>query len=331
MDFFTPGQHEQVRRKWRQARHNHSYVFSFMTDELDVPNASTHLPSSGELANDTQQEPRERDTGALRVLQGLLLLNLPAPVAVLHAKLQAVRYARYRWPETFHARWIAYYLPSTKLKLLKRYENVFSSMSAQAFARKWMLSPLSIQRRYWHTLITSNFVHQDPRRLVSNMLTLWGFGSICTRLSGMNAMHMLNIAIGSSLASTAAILLPIKLGKLPPRPSGQWVAAGGSGMVCAFEAIAMWGAPKGPWDLSFFGLFDIKVEVLAISMLSMVIDHVIGAPKPGGLRHWDGWFRTNPMLGDAAKFAGIAFGTFYYRCVLERLGRQAGTDGSTLR
>jgi membrane associated rhomboid family serine protease len=166
------------------------------------------------------------------------LLNIPAPAAYHIIKTRATRHAIAEWPETFNARWVASFWPDKKPSLLADHISARVRDALQDFAPMLVLSPLTLRKNRWWTMVTANFTHFGFTHLLGNMLALNAIGPACAEVPGMTPLHVFGIAITASLATGFQALY-----RLSDAPG--WKMCGFSAVVCAFTSVAALGAPCG--------------------------------------------------------------------------------------
>lgn len=194
------------------------------------------------------------------------LLNIPAPAAYHYIKYRATRDAIAEWPETFNARWVASFWPDKKPSLLAEHISARVRDALQDFTPTLVLSPLTLRKNRWWTLLTANFTHFKFSHLLGNMLALNAVGPACAEVPGMTPLHVFGIALTASLATGFQALY-----RLSDTPG--WKMCGFSAVACAFTSVAALGAPMAQPDV--FGKYPVKAQsvwtVAGMQILSDVI------------------------------------------------------------
>lgn len=247
----------------------------------------------------------------------LALLNVPAPATYYFIKTRATRRALLEWPETFNARWVAHYFPDKQPSLLAEHISSRVSEALQGFTLKLVLSPLTTSQTRWWTLLTANFTHFNLSHLLANMLALNAVGPACAEVPGMTPMHVLGIALTTSLATGFQALY-----RLSDTPG--WRMCGFSAVLCAFTSVAALGAPQSKPDM--FGKYPVKANsvwtVAGMQILTDVISLVRarsgtnGGPRSG----------KTESVDYVAHLVGYACGAAYYACLLWRAGPDENAD-----
>lgn len=309
MDIFSPYQHQQVVRVCRQAP---------ASIRSSLPEALT-----SRIRNEKEAWAAHPNPGAQLALYAIVLLNLPCSylykTAVAAATNRARREALANWPQTFRARWIVYYFPSLGEGLQQAFVDRYLDGAKRAAHRPFTLTGTSAKEGRWYTWLTSNFMHADPHHLLSNVTMLWCFGNICTKLPGVNAIHMTKIVVGSSLLSSLASVLS-------HGPKNDWAACGASGAVCAFGTIAAFGAPcvRVGFD---FGPINAGISTWALVGMNTCLDvlalaGLVNMGEPETLRALL-QRKTRVKIGHSAHLAGAAFGAIYYLLFLRPQTRKS--------
>jgi membrane associated rhomboid family serine protease len=239
----------------------------------------------------------------------LALLNVPAPAAYYLIKTRATRQALLEWPETFNARWVAHYFPDKQPSLLAEHVSSRVRDALQGFTSQLVLSPLTTQQNRWWTLITANLTHFNLSHLLGNMLALNAVGPACAEVPGMSPVHVLGIALTTSLATGFQALY-----RLSDTPN--WRMCGFSAVLCAFTSVAALGAPQSKPDM--FGKYPVQAKsvwtVAGMQILSDVISLVRArSGTSGGSR-----FGKTETVDYVAHLVGYACGAAYYACLLWR-------------
>jgi membrane associated rhomboid family serine protease len=247
----------------------------------------------------------------------LALLNVPATATYYSIKTRATRQALLGWPETFNARWVAHYFPDKQPSLLAEHVSSRVSEALQAFTSQLALSPLTTTQNRWWTLITANFTHFNLSHLLGNMLALNAVGPACAEVPGMSPMHVLGIALTTSLATGFQALY-----RLSDTPN--WRMCGFSAVLCAFTSVAALGAPQSKPDM--FGKYPVQAKsvwtVAGMQILSDVISLVRArSGTNGGSR-----FGKTETVDYVAHLVGYACGAAYYACLLWREGSDDDSD-----
>jgi membrane associated rhomboid family serine protease len=239
----------------------------------------------------------------------LALLNVPAPATYYFIKTRATRQALLEWPETFNARWVAHYFPDKQPSLLAEHVSSRVKDALQGFTSKLVLSPLTTQQNRWWTIVTANFTHFNLGHLLGNMLALNAVGPACAEVPGMTPMHVLGIALTTSLVTGFQALY-----RLSDTPN--WRMCGFSAVLCAFTSVAALGAPQSKPDM--LGKYPVNARsvwtVAGMQILSDVISLVRAqSGTSGGSR-----FGKTETVDHVAHIVGYACGAAYYACLLWR-------------
>jgi membrane associated rhomboid family serine protease len=237
------------------------------------------------------------------------LLNIPAPATYYFLKTTATRQALREWPETFNARWIAHYFPDKQPSLLADHISSRVRDALQGFTSHLVLSPLTTGRNRWWTIVTANFTHFNLGHLLGNMLALNAVGPACAEVPGMTPMHVLGIALTTSLATGFQALY-----RLSDTP--RWRMCGFSAVLCAFTSVAALGAPQSKPQM--YGKYPVQARsvwaVAGMQILGDVISLVrAGSGTSGGSR-----FGKTETVDYVAHLVGYACGAAYYACLLWR-------------
>jgi len=311
MDFISPIQH------------NTAIWYPLMRPLTWSPRAlRSQLPDSSigrwwqRLHPEQERQPNDSSSGT-RAVYWLIAFNLPAPAVLYTTLWHAVRTAETNWSRSFQARWLPSFTPWLAQQKLLRTHNACAK-ALEPFLRTWTLSPTTWGEKRWWTWITSAFVHAAPAHFIGNMTSLLGFGQICAKLPGMTALHIWAIAIGSAVASSAALLLDKTY--VSPEPWGY--AFGASGVVSAFGVIAALGAPAERVSFKFW-FFDISASPWKTMAFSVISDLVGTFARPSKTAPQQG-----QRVGYSAHLGGAAFGLLYYLLVLRSAAVEAAEDMS---
>jgi membrane associated rhomboid family serine protease len=247
----------------------------------------------------------------------LALLNVPAPATYYFIKTRATRQATLEWPEIFNARWVAHYFPDKQPALLAEHVSSRVREALHGFTSQLVLSPLTTIQNQWWTLITANFTHFNLSHLLGNMLALNAVGPACAEVPGMSPLHVLGIALTTSLATGFQALY-----RLSDTPN--WRMCGFSAVLCAFTSVAALGAPQSKPDM--FGKYPVQAKsvwtVAGMQILSDVISLVRAqSGTSGGSR-----FGKTETVDYVAHLVGYACGAAYYACLLWRESPEDDVD-----
>ncbi|KAM0706981.1 hypothetical protein Q7P35_006312 [Cladosporium inversicolor] len=234
------------------------------------------------------------------------LLNLPVPAAYHFIKSRATRRAIAEWPETFNAKWIASFWPDKKPSLLADHISSRVRDAIQDFTPMLVLSPLTIRKSRWWTLLTANFTHFKLTHLLGNMLALNAIGPACAEVPGMTPLHVFGIALTASLATGFQALY-----RLSDTPG--WKMCGFSAVACAFTSVAALGAPMAQSDV--FGKYPVKAQsvwtVAGMQILSDVLS--VARAQSGSAGSGAGKSEVVDYMGH---LVGYACGAAYYALFL---------------
>lgn len=234
------------------------------------------------------------------------LLNLPAPAAYRFIKSRATRQAIAEWPETFNAKWIASFWPDKKPSLLADHISARVRDALQDFTPMLVLSPLTLRKSRWWTLLTANFTHFKLTHLLGNMLALNAIGPACAEVPGMTPLHVFGIALTASLATGFQALY-----RLSDAPG--WKMCGFSAVACAFTSVAALGAPMAQPDV--FGKYPVKAQsvwtVAGMQILSDVLSVVRAQSGSAGSGS-----EKSEVVDYMGHLVGYACGAAYYALFL---------------
>jgi len=247
----------------------------------------------------------------------LALLNVPAPATYYLIKSRATRQALLEWPGTFNARWVAHYFPDKQPSLLAEHISSRVREALQGFASKLVLSPMTIRQNRWWTLITANFTHFNLSHLLGNMLALNAVGPACAEVPGMSPLHVLGIALTTSLATGFQALY-----RMSDNPG--WRMCGFSAVLCAFTSVAALGASESEPDM--LGKYPVKARSVWTVAAMQILGDVISMTRSrtgssGGSR-----FGKTESVDYVAHLVGYACGAAYYACLLWRKSSDDGPD-----
>lgn len=260
--------------------------------------ASLTLPSGGKGADNIASSK------IAFVIIGLL--NIPAPATYHFIKSRATRDAIAEWPETFNARWVASFWPDKKPSLLAEHISARVRDALQDFTPMLVLSPLTLRKNRWWTLLTANFTHFKLSHLLGNMLALNAIGPACAEVPGMTPLHVFGIALTASLASGFQALY-----RLSDTPG--WKMCGFSAVACAFTSVAALGAPMAQPDV--FGKYPVKAQSVWTVAGMQVLSDVIAV-----VRAQSGSGASGPAKSEVVDYmghlVGYACGAAYYALFL---------------
>lgn len=244
MELFTSIQHQQASSVWRKIRCG------------------------------AQTQISNLDPSPTTAFIGLGLLNLPAPAAYHLLKARATRQALASWPDSWNARWIAYYFPDRKPSLLAHHISSHVSDSLRPLTTNLILSPLAIRQNRWWTLLTANLTHLKLTHLLSNTLAFNAIVPACLEVPGMSALHVFGITLASSLATSTYALR-----RYADSPT-NWEMCGFSAVLCAFTTVAALGAPAPKPDAD--GRYPLKVRSVWTVAAMQIIGDVVSMLKARG-------------------------------------------------
>lgn len=247
----------------------------------------------------------------------LALLNVPAPATYYFIKTRATRQALLEWPETFNARWVAHYFPDKQPSLLAEHISSRVGEALQGFTSKLVLSPMTVRKNRWWTLITANFTHFNLSHLLGNMLALNAVGPACAEVPGMSPLHVLGIALTTSLATGFQALY-----RLSDTPG--WRMCGFSAVLCAFTSVAALGAPESKPDM--FGKYPVKARSVWTVAGMQILSDVVSLVRARSGTSAGSPFGKNETVDYVAHLVGYACGAAYYTCLLWRECSDDGPD-----
>ena len=247
----------------------------------------------------------------------LALLNVPAPATYYFIKIRATRQALVEWPETFNARWVVHYFPDKQPSLLAEHVSSRVKEALQGFTSRLVLSPMTTHRNRWWTLITANFTHFNLSHLLGNMLALNAVGPACAEVPGMSPLHVLGIALTTSLATGFQALY-----RLSDTPG--WRMCGFSAVLCAFTSVAALGAPQSKPDM--FGKYPVKARSVWTVAGMQILSDVVSLARARSGTNGGSRFGKTESVDYVAHLVGYACGAAYYACLLWRETPDDGLD-----
>ena len=275
---------------------------------MDLTSSQRHHASAlwSRLSLQTGSKGEDNIASSKTAFLILGLLNLPVPAAYHFIKHRATRQAIAEWPETFNARWIASFWPDKKPSLLADHISSRVRDALQDFTPMLVLSPLTLRKKRWWTLVTANFTHFKFTHLLGNMLALNAIGPACAEVPGMTPLHVFGIALTASLATGFQALY-----RLSDAPG--WKMCGFSAVACAFTSVAALGAPMAQPDV--FGKYPVKAQsvwtVAGMQILSDVVSAVRAQSRSGG-----SGAGKSEVVDYVGHLVGYACGAAYYALFL---------------
>lgn len=210
-------------------------------------------------------------------LVALGLFNIPATAAYYITKVLATRRALESWPSSWNARWIAHYFPDKTASLRTDHVSSHVREALQRLTSTLALSPLTLSRKRYWTLLTANFTQFNLAHFAGNMLALNAVAPACARVPGMSAAHVFGLALSTSLTTSAHALY---------RLNGEWgwKMCGFSAVLCALTSVAALGAPNDAPDDGPGRALEKAQSAWMVAGMQLVSDlvAVLGATRGGG-------------------------------------------------
>lgn len=248
----------------------------------------------------------------------LALLNIPAPATYYFIKARATRQALLEWPETFNARWVSHYFPDKQPSLLAEHISLRVKEALQGFTSQLVLSSLTARQNRWWTILTANFTHFNLSHLLGNMLALNAVGPACAEVPGMSPVHVLGIALTTSLVTGFQALY-----RLSDTPN--WRMCGFSAVLCAFTSVAALGAPQSKPDM--FGKYPVQARSVWTVAGMQILGDVISLARAQSGTSGGSRFGKTETVDYVAHLVGYACGAAYYACLLWRESSDDDLDG----
>lgn len=250
-------------------------------------------------------------------LVALGLLNLPATAAYYITKALATRSALKSWPSSWNARWIAHYFPDKAASLRADHVSSHVREALRRLTSNLALSPQTISRKRYWTLLTANFAQFNLAHFVGNMVALNALAPACARVPGMSAAHVFGLALSTSLTTSAHALY---------RLNGEWgwKMCGFSAVLCALTSVAALGARNDAPDDASGRVSGKAQSVWTVAGVQLVSDLVaVLVPRRSGGAVGTGGGKTE-SVDFMAHLVGWSCGAVYYAIFL--WGKD-GTEG----
>ena len=286
---FAPIQQDSVERLWCKLR--------------------AHVRSKARLTDQVALTQHQRRVSFVhRALDGVVALNTVQyvvyyPMAAVQLYLKAER----EWPAIWKSTWFKRSKNERNLFWTKFIDDLVAGRWNPPL--QWSMSNADIKDRRWWKLLTSNFWHANLGHYCSNMVALWGAGSVCATLPTMTATHTVAITLGSALASSSFMVWQLNV----YRPQYMWATCGASGIVSAFIAIAGLGAPFEKLRLQL-GPFEATGSAWLFALIGVGGDLVMWMEQHN--KKWWELLLEPSKVGHGAHLAGAAFGAIYYAVFL---------------
>lgn len=267
---------------------------------------------------------------AKRALTCLALLNLPAHAYIQYRHIQAARTASKEvliWTTTkFLGKIAAFMGLQSKVTETLKEELFHNELNKVMPYLAWSPSPGT--SRPW-TVVTHAFVHITTGHLLSNMFTLWHLTPTCSDIPGMNALHIIATAVGTSISGCAAVALETYCSPSLFSHSATTFAMGASAINSGLTVLAALALPGEKSGVRLGQAVDLKFANWLLAVMAITSD--VGSLA---VKHFTEQGRRQkpvpwiPQIGHSAHLGGATFAAVYYWLVLRRYGIRCGEIGA---